>query len=84
MQIIIGAVIGLTSIKIGYISGIFGGIIELENIFVTFLHFQIFLVPLLFTILWYVFIFNALNWTDGIKGNTSCISLTCFMIIFLL
>ena len=84
MQILIGAVIGLTSIKIGYVSWIFWGMIDLENIYFNFLHHQVFLIPLIFTIFWYVFIFNALNWTDGIKGNTSLISLTCFVIIFLL
>ena len=84
IQIFIGAVIGLTSIKIGYVSWIFWGIIDLENIYFNFLHHQVFLIPLVFTIFWYVFIFNALNWTDWITGNTSLISLTCFVIIFLL
>lgn len=84
MQILIGATIWLTSIKIWYVSNIFWGVIELENIFLTFFEYKVYFVPLLFTIFWYVFIFNALNWTDGIKGNTSLISLTCFIIIFLL
>ena len=84
MQILIGGVIGLTSIKIWYISGIFWEIIELEYIYITFFEYQLFLVPIIFTIFWYVFIFNALNWTDGIKGNTSLVTLTCFIIIFLL
>ena len=84
MQIFIWAVIGLTSIKIWYVSGIFWEVIELENIYIVFWGYQVFLIPLIFTIFWYVFIFNALNWTDGIKGNTSLISLTCFIIIFLL
>jgi len=45
---------------------------------------EIFIIPLIFTIIWYVFIFNALNWTDGIQGNTSGLSLICFLVIFLL
>ncbi len=84
IQVLIGAVIWLTSIKIGYVSNIFGWVIELENIYFMLWDVQIFLIPVIFTIVWYVFIFNALNWTDGIKGNTSLISLTCFVIIFLL
>jgi hypothetical protein len=32
LQIIIGATIGITSIKIGYISNIFGGIVDLETL----------------------------------------------------
>ena len=84
MQIIIGAVIWLTSIKIGYVSNIFWWVIELENIFITLFYHQIYLIPIIFTIFWYVFIFNALNWTDGIKGNTSILSFVCFLVIFLL
>ncbi|USN57935.1 MAG: hypothetical protein H6767_06320 [Candidatus Peribacteria bacterium] len=38
----------------------------------------------MFTIIWYVFIFNALNWTDGIEGNTSGLSIISFFILFLL
>ncbi len=32
LQIIIGAIIGITSIKIGYVSNIFGGVIDLEGV----------------------------------------------------
>ncbi|MCP4524075.1 MAG: undecaprenyl/decaprenyl-phosphate alpha-N-acetylglucosaminyl 1-phosphate transferase, partial [Candidatus Gracilibacteria bacterium] len=83
-QILIGAIIGITSIKIGYISNIFGGIIELETYYVELFELKIYTIPLLFTIIWYVFIFNALNWTDGIQGNTSGLSIISFLILFFL
>lgn len=83
-QIAIWAVIWITSIKIGYISNVFWGIIDLETYFITFMDIKIYLVPLLFTIIWYVFVFNALNWSDGISGNTSGISIISFFILFLL
>ena len=84
LQIIIGATIWITSIKIGYISNIFGWVLELETISAVVAGKEIFIVPLLFTIVWYVFVFNALNWTDGIQWNTSGLSLICFLVIFLL
>ncbi|MCD5385210.1 undecaprenyl/decaprenyl-phosphate alpha-N-acetylglucosaminyl 1-phosphate transferase [Candidatus Gracilibacteria bacterium] len=84
LQILIGAVIGITSIKIGYISNIFGGISNLETHYIEVFNYTIYLIPLFFTILWYVFIFNALNWTDGIQGNTSGLSIISFFILFLL
>lgn len=84
LQILIGATIGITSIKIGYVSNIFWGIIDLETLSVMLLWKEIFIIPLIFTIIWYVFVFNALNWTDGIQGNTSGLSLICFLVIFLL
>ncbi|MDP2090386.1 MAG: MraY family glycosyltransferase [Candidatus Gracilibacteria bacterium] len=83
-QIIIGAVIGITSIKIGYISNIFGGISNLETYYFVAFDYTIYYVPIFFTIMWYVFIFNALNWTDGIQGNTSGLSIISFLILFFL
>lgn len=83
-QIIIWAVIWITSIKIGYISNIFWWILNLETYnFELFKH-TIYIIPLLFTVFWYVFIFNALNWTDGIWWNTSGLSFISFLILFLL
>ncbi len=85
LQIIIGAVIGITSIKIGYVSNIFWGVINLETwSFMLFDMKEVFIIPLIFTIIWYVFVFNALNWSDGIQGNTSGLSMICFFVIFLL
>ena len=84
IQIIIGMIIGLTSIKIWYVSNIFWWIINLETYAIELFNFKIYLVPLFFTIIWYVFIFNALNWTDGLEWNTSWISIISFFILFLL
>ncbi|MDD3646348.1 MAG: MraY family glycosyltransferase [Candidatus Gracilibacteria bacterium] len=84
IQILIGAVIGLTSIKIGYVSNIFGGIVNLETYYFELFNYTIYIIPLFFTILWYVFIFNALNWSDGIEGNTSGLSVISFLILFFL
>lgn len=84
IQIIIWAVIWITSIKIWYISNIFGWILDLETYFLMIFSFKIYIVPLFFTILWYVFIFNSLNWTDWIQGNTSGLSIISFFTLFLL
>jgi UDP-GlcNAc:undecaprenyl-phosphate GlcNAc-1-phosphate transferase len=83
-QIIIWAIIWITSIKIGYISNIFGWIINLETYNFTIFNHTIYIIPLIFTIVWYVFIFNALNWSDWIQGNTSGLSIISFFILFLL
>lgn len=84
IQIIIWAVIWITSIKIGYISNIFWWIIDLETYNFSILNHTIYLIPLIFTIIWYVFIFNALNWSDWIQWNTSWLSIISFLILFLL
>ena len=83
-QIIIWAIIWITSIKIGYISNIFWWIANLETYHFEILSHTIYLIPLFFTILWYVFIFNALNWTDWIQWNTSGLSIISFSVLFLL
>jgi len=83
-QIIIWAVIWVTSIKIWYISNIFWWIANLETYYIDLFNHTIYLIPLFFTILWYVFVFNALNWTDWIQWNTSWLSIISFFILFLL
>jgi len=84
IQIIIWAIIGITSIKIWYISNIFWWIIDLETYNFTIFEHTIYIIPLIFTVIWYVFIFNALNWTDWIQWNTSWLSFISFLILFLL
>lgn len=84
MQIIIWAVIWVTSIKIWYISNIFGWVLDLETNFIEILNFKVFIIPVIFTIFWYVFIFNTVNWTDGISWNTSWLSIISFLILFIL
>ncbi len=83
-QIVIWAVIWVTSIKIWYISNIFWWIANLETYYIDLFNHTIYLIPLFFTILWYVFVFNALNWTDWIQWNTSWLSIISFFILFLL
>jgi len=84
LQILIWAVIWITSIKIGYISNIFWWIANLETYYFQIFEYTIYVIPLFFTILWYVFVFNALNWTDWIQWNTSGLSIISFFILFLL
>ncbi len=84
IQIIIWATIWLTAIKVWYMTNIFGWVLDLDKYFLEILNYKIYIVSLIFTIIWYVFIFNSLNWTDGITGNTSGLSIISFFIIFLL
>ena len=71
LQIGIGALIGITSIKIGYISNIFGGILYLDRFSYEIAGITIYWIPLLFTIIWYVLVMNSLNWSDAVPGMTS-------------
>lgn len=84
IQIVIWAIIWVTSIKIWYISNIFWWIIELQTYNFSLFDHTIYIIPLIFTIIWYVFIFNSLNWTDWIGWNTSGLSFISFLILFLL
>lgn len=84
IQIIIASIIWITSIKVGYVSNIFGWVIDLDKFFIEILNYKIYIISLIFTIIWYVFILNSLNWTDGIVGNTAWLSIISFLIIFLL
>ena len=74
MQIGVGLVIGVTSIKISYISNIFGGITPLNDYFFQFSLgenlLMIYYIPLLLTVFWYVLVFNSINFSDGIPGLT--------------
>lgn len=84
IQIIIWAVIWTTAIKVWYVSNIFGWVIDLDGFFLEILNYKIYLASLFFTIIWYVFIFNSLNWTDWIQWNTAMLSIISFFVIFLL
>lgn len=83
-QIFIWVMIALTSIKIGYISNIFWWIIDLHEYFIYFWDIKIYYIPILFTVFWYVLIFNALNWSDGIPWLTSWLSGVSFFVLLLL
>ncbi|MDD2566011.1 MAG: hypothetical protein PHZ26_03645 [Candidatus Gracilibacteria bacterium] len=86
VQIGIGAIIGITSIKIGYISNIFAGagVINLESYFLQWGAYTIYLIPLAFTIVWYVIVFNSINWSDVIPGLTSGLVEISFLILLVL
>jgi len=84
IQIIIWATIAITSIKIGYISNVFWWIINLETYFIEILNLKIYLIPLIFTIVWYVLIFNAMNWTDGERWMTLWVSFISYLVLFIL
>ncbi|MCK9272640.1 hypothetical protein M0P65_03780 [Candidatus Gracilibacteria bacterium] len=84
LQIGVGAFIGITSIKIGYISNIFGGVIHLDNYFLQLGLYKIYIIPLFFTIAWYVVVFNSLNWSDALPGLTSGLSFISMIIMAIL
>ncbi len=85
MQIWVGAIIGLTSIKISYMSHILGGIIPLDEFFSTFsigsLQILVYWIPVLVTIIWYVIVFNAVNFSDWVPGLTGGFALITFVIL---
>ncbi|MDD2917188.1 MAG: MraY family glycosyltransferase [Candidatus Gracilibacteria bacterium] len=84
MQIGVGAIIGITSIKIGYISNIFGGVLYLDQYYIVLGDLQIYLIPLIFTIVWYVVVFNSVNWSDGVPGLTSGLSFVTLLVMAVL
>ena len=85
MQIGVGALIGLTSIKISYMSNIFGGILPLDEWFWSFaigdFAMTIYWIPIIVTIIWYVVVFNAVNFSDGVPGLTGGFALITFIIL---
>ena len=85
MQICVGLVIGITSIKISYISNFFGGILRLDDYFfqieILGKIFTVYYIPLLLTVFWYVLVFNSINFSDGIPGLASGFSLISFIIL---
>lgn len=81
IQILIGTAIGVTSIKIGYVSGLFGGIQYLDVLDFSVGSVTIYPIPLLVTVVWYILIFNATNWSDGIPGLTSGLSAVVFLVM---
>lgn len=84
MQIGVGAIIGVTSIKISYVSGLFGGIIDLSDFSTIIGDYRIYYIPLFVTIFWYVLVFNSVNFSDGVPGLTGGFALISFIILGLL
>lgn len=86
LQILVGLIIGITSIKITYISWIFGDTIRLDEHFFELALFseiyRIYYIPLVLTVFWYVLVFNSLNFSDGIPGLTGSFSLVSFIIMW--
>lgn len=85
-QILIGAIIWITSIKISYLSNIFGDwMIYLDLYSSTWYigntELTIYYIPVFVTIVWYVVVMNALNWSDGIPWLTGGFSLISFLIL---
>jgi UDP-GlcNAc:undecaprenyl-phosphate GlcNAc-1-phosphate transferase len=88
MQIWVGLIIGITSIKISYISNLFGGTLRLDEYFFQLelfgKLFTIYYIPLLITVFWYVLVFNSINFSDGIPGLAGGFSLISFVILWFL
>lgn len=86
-QVLLGTFFWLTAIKIGYVSNIFGGIITLDQFELLQWHIGenvLYLIPLLVTIIWYVLVMNAINWSDNGRAMTSSVSLvTCIILAWL-
>lgn len=83
-QIGLGAFFGLTAIKIGYVSNIFGGIIPLDQFELLQWHIganTIYLVPLVATIIWYVLVMNTINWSDNGRAMTTSVGLVTCLIL---
>lgn len=85
MQIGVGMIIGLTSIKISYVSNIFGGVLNLTDYYFDFavngMQITVYYIPLLVTTFWYVLVFNSVNFSDGIPGLTGGFALISFIIL---
>ena len=88
MQILVGLIIGLTSIKIAYVSNIFGGILPIDSVFFQFMlagnTIEVYPFPLMITVFWYVLIFNAVNFSDGVPGITGGFAFITFCILGIL
>lgn len=83
-QIGLGVFFGMTAIKIGYMSNIFGGIIHLDQF--TSLQWTLgnhtyYLLPIIFTCIWYVLVMNAINWSDNGRAMTSSVALVTLCVL---
>jgi UDP-GlcNAc:undecaprenyl-phosphate/decaprenyl-phosphate GlcNAc-1-phosphate transferase len=84
LQILVGIIVWLTSIKISYVSNIFWGILHLDIFSFAIAWFDIFIIPLAFTVIWYVLVFNSINWSDGMPWLTIGLSTITLMVIAVL
>jgi len=72
--------------KISYVTHfISGGIIPIDDLTFQFdalgYSIEVYLFPILVTIFWYVLVFNAVNFSDGVPGLTGGFSLISFIIL---
>ncbi len=86
-QILVGVFFGVTAIKIGYMTNIFGGIIQLDQF--EYLRFPLWsgtyhLLPITITCIWYVLVMNAINWSDNGRAMTSSVWLVTCTVLALL
>jgi UDP-GlcNAc:undecaprenyl-phosphate/decaprenyl-phosphate GlcNAc-1-phosphate transferase len=85
IQILVWVIIGMTSIKISYISWMFGGILDLTEYSWTLElvsgHITLYYIPILMTVCWYVLVFNAVNFSDGVPGLTGGFALISYIIL---
>ena len=83
-QISIGIIIGLTSIKIAYISWLLDGIIPLTIGEFSIGGMVIYPIALLVSVIWYVLLLNVINWSDEVPGVSTGISLITFLALLAL
>jgi len=84
IQIIIWAIIWFSAIKVGYVTSIFGGVVNLETYNFELFNRTFYIIPILFTMFWYVFIFNVVNWSDWLQWwITSWVSSIAFFMLFI-
>lgn len=84
IQIAVWAIIWITSIKIWYMSNIFGWVINLSQYYLQLWDFRIYIIPFFITIAWYVLVLNSINWSDAIPWLSSWLVWTSLIVILVL
>lgn len=88
MQISVWVIIGLTSIKISYLSSVFWGIIAIDEFYsiirIWGMELILYWLPLGVTLFWYVLVFNSVNFSDGVPWLTGGFALISFVILGIL
>lgn len=68
MNIVCGLIVVASGVSINFITNPFGGIINLNEIYLPFVFFQVSISDLI-AIIWIVWIMNMLNWSKGVDGQ---------------
>jgi len=84
IQICLWAVIWITSIKIWYMSNIFGWVINLSQYYLQLWDLRVYIIPFFITILWYVLVLNSINWSDAIPWLSSGLVGTSLIVLLVL